>query len=126
MLHRMTFHLSGKVVAKHLDNSTAKVYLCKQGGTVFLFLSRPACCILNLAGKYGIALISAYIYTHLNVEADYLLQGWLVQKWHLLPHMVQVAFSPWDHPGGSVGTLLYQLMSALLLPENATPLGTLG
>ena len=27
MLHRMAFHLSGKVVALHLDNSTAKAYL---------------------------------------------------------------------------------------------------
>ena len=28
MLHRMAFHLSGNVVALHLDNSTAKAYLC--------------------------------------------------------------------------------------------------
>ena len=28
MLHRMGFHLSGKVVALHLDNSTANAYLC--------------------------------------------------------------------------------------------------
>ena len=28
MLHRMAFCLSGKVVALHLDNSTAKAYLC--------------------------------------------------------------------------------------------------
>ena len=27
MLHRMAFHLSGKVVAFHVDNSTAKAYL---------------------------------------------------------------------------------------------------
>ena len=27
MLHRMAFHLSGKVVALHLDNSNAKAYL---------------------------------------------------------------------------------------------------
>ena len=44
MLHRMAFHLSGKVVALHaLDNSTAKAYLCNQGGTVSPFLSRLAC-----------------------------------------------------------------------------------
>ena len=29
MLGRMAFQLSGKVVALHLDNSTAKAYLCK-------------------------------------------------------------------------------------------------
>ena len=28
MFHRMAFHLSGKVVALHLDNSTAKAYVC--------------------------------------------------------------------------------------------------
>ena len=34
MLHRMAFCLSGKMVALHLDNSTAKAYLCNQGSTV--------------------------------------------------------------------------------------------
>ena len=43
MLRRMAFCLSGKVVALHLDNSTAKAYLCNQGGTVSPFLSRLAC-----------------------------------------------------------------------------------
>ena len=43
MLHRMAFHLSGKVVALHLDNSTTKAYLCNQGGTMSPFLSRLAC-----------------------------------------------------------------------------------
>ena len=38
MLHRMPFHLSGKLVVLHLDNTTPKVYLCNQGGTVYLFL----------------------------------------------------------------------------------------
>ena len=42
MLHRMAFCPSGKVVALHLDNSTAKAYLCNQGGTVCPFLSRLA------------------------------------------------------------------------------------
>ena len=46
MLHRMVFHLSGKVVALHLK-STAKAYLCSQG-VQFLFLSRLVCCILSL------------------------------------------------------------------------------
>ena len=35
-LHRMAFHSSGKVVAMHLCNSTAKAYLCNQGDTVSL------------------------------------------------------------------------------------------
>ena len=33
MLPRLAFHLSGKVVALHLDKSNVKVYLCNQGGT---------------------------------------------------------------------------------------------
>ena len=69
MLCRMAFHLSGKVVVLHLDNSTAKAYLCNQGGTVSPFLSRLACWILSLTDKHGITLIPAYIPTHLNVEA---------------------------------------------------------
>ena len=68
MLCRMAFHLSGKVVALHLDNSTAKAYLCNQGGTVSPFLSRLACWILSLSNKHGITLIPAYIPTHFNVE----------------------------------------------------------
>ena len=72
ILCRMAFYLSGKVVALHLDNSTAKAYLCNQGDTVFPFLSRLACWILSLTDKHGITLIPPYIPTHLNVEADYL------------------------------------------------------
>ena len=34
MMHRMAFQLSGKVVALHLHNSTAKAYLCHQSGKV--------------------------------------------------------------------------------------------
>ena len=72
MLHRMAFCHSGKVVALHLDNSTAKAYLCNQGGTVSPFLSRLACQILSLTNKHGITLLPAYIPTHLKVEADFL------------------------------------------------------
>ena len=72
ILHRMAFHLSGKVVALHLDNSTAKAYLCNQVGTVSPFLPRLACWILSLTNKHGITPLPAYIPTHLNVEADFL------------------------------------------------------
>ena len=72
MLHRKTFCVSGKVVALHLDNSTAKAYLCNKDGTVFPFLSRLACWILSLTNEHGISLIPAHIPTHLNVEANYL------------------------------------------------------
>ena len=70
MLHRMAFHLSGNVVALHLDNSTAKAYLCNQGGTMSPFLSMLAYQVLSLTDKHGITLIPAYISTHLNVEAN--------------------------------------------------------
>ena len=65
MLCRMAFHISGKVVALHLDNSTAKTYLCNEGGTVSPFLSRLVCWILSLTDKHGITLIPGYISTHL-------------------------------------------------------------
>ena len=62
MLHRMAFHLSGKEVALHLDNSTAKAYLCNQGGTVSSFLSRLACQIMSLTNKHGITHSSIHSY----------------------------------------------------------------
>ena len=51
----------------HLDSSTAKAYLCYQGSTASLFLSRLVCHILYLADKHSITLI-------LSVEADYVSQ----------------------------------------------------
>ena len=87
MMYRLAFCLSSKVVAMHLDNSTAKVYLCNQGATVSPFLSRLACQILSVTNKHSITLIPAYIPIHLNVEADYLLHGQILPEWHLLPQM---------------------------------------
>ena len=95
MLHKMAFQLSGKFVALHLDNSTANAYLFNWSSTASFFISRVACCILILADKHGITLIPAYIPTHLNVEADYLSQGRLVQEWYLLPCIAQAAFQLW-------------------------------
>ena len=89
MLHRMAFCLSGKVVVLHLDNSTARAYLCNHG-TVSHFLSRLACQIQSLTTKHGITLLPAFIPTQLNVEADYLSWDWMLPEWHLLP---QVAFA---------------------------------
>ena len=96
MLCRMVFYLSGKVVALHLDNCTAKAYLCNQGSTVSPFLSRLACQILSLTDKQSITLIPAYIPTHLNVEPDYLSQDWMLPEWHLLPQVASGAFHLWD------------------------------
>ena len=98
MLHRMAFHLSGKVVALHLDNSTAKAYLCNHCGTVSPFLSRLACQILSLTNKHGITLIPAYIPTHLNVEVDYLSWDQLLPQWHLLPQVAHAVFHLWGLP----------------------------
>ena len=89
MLQRVAFQLSGKVVVLQLDNSTMKAYLCNQGGTISLFLSRLACCLLNLSDKDSLTLIPADIPAHLNVEVDYLSQRKLVPRWHLLPHIVK-------------------------------------
>ena len=97
MLHRMAC-LSGKVVALHLDNSTAKGYLCNQGGTVSPFLFRLACQILSLTNKHGITLLPSYIPTHLNVEADYLSWDQMLPEWHLLPQVAQAAFHLWGLP----------------------------
>ena len=74
LLCKMAFWLPSKVVALHLDSGTAKAYLCNQGGTASLFLSRVACHVLNLAYN-GITLIPAYNLTHLNVKADHFLLG---------------------------------------------------
>ena len=98
MLHRIAFCLSSKVVALDLDNSTVKVYLCNQGGTVSPFLSRLACWILSLTDKHSITLIPAYIPIHLNVKADYLSQSWLLLEWHLLLQMAQAGFCLWGLP----------------------------
>ena len=95
MLCRVAFYLSGKVVALHSDNSTAKAYLCNQGGTVSPFLSRLACWILGLTDKHGITFIPAYIPTQLNEEADYLSQGQMFPKWYLLLQVVQATFHLW-------------------------------
>ena len=77
MLCRMAFHLSSKVVSLHFDNSTAKAYLCNQGGIVSPFLSRLACQILSLTDKHGITHIPVYIHLsfHLNVEVNLYVLG---------------------------------------------------
>ena len=93
-----TVHLKWDPPVLHLDNSTAEAYLCNQGCTVSSFLSRLACQILSLTDKHGITLIPAYILTKLNVETDYLSQGWMLPEWHLLPQVAQAAFHLWGLP----------------------------
>ena len=127
MLHRMAFCLSGKVVALHLDNRTAKAYLCNQGCTVSHFLSRLACWILSLTEKHGITLISPYIPTHLNVEADYLSQGQLLPEWHLLPQVAHADFCLWGLPEVDLLASSHSMQCQHYFTlETPLPLGALG
>ena len=114
MLCRMAFHLSGKVVVLHLDNSTAKAYLCDQGGTVSPFLSRLACQILSLTDKHGITLLPAYIPTHLNVKADFLSRDQMFLEWYLLPQVAQATFHLWGLPEVDLWHLLILLSATII------------
>ena len=126
MLHRMAFCPSGKVVALHLDNSTAKAYLCNQGGTVSPFLSRLACWILSLTNKHGITLLPAYIPTHLNVEADFLSWDQLLLEWHLLPQVAEAAFHLWGLPEVDLLASSRSTQCHYFTLETPLPLGALG
>ena len=87
------------MVALHLDNSTAKAYMCHQGGTESSFLSRLACQILSLTNKHGITLLPEYIPTDLNVEGRFSMsRDQLLLEWHLLPQVAQAAFHLWGLP----------------------------
>ena len=57
-----------------------------------LFFSRKTCSILHLAEKHSMTLIPAYIPTYLNVEADFVSQGKVVPRLHLLLHIAWTAF----------------------------------
>ena len=127
MLCRMAFCLSGKVVALHLDNSTAKAYLHNQGGTVSPFLSRLACRILSLTNKHGITLLPAYIPTHLNVEADFLSLGSAASG--VAPSTLSGSgcFLPLGPSrGGPPGIFSFCSMPALFHIGNSTASGGLG
>ena len=116
-----------RLVALHLDNSTAKAYECNQGSTASLFLSRLAWHILNLANKHGITLIPVHIPTHLIVEANYLFWDQLVPK--VDPpssHYSDCVSSMGSTRGGSIDILTYQSVSALLQLVKCSPSWGLG
>ena len=91
------------------------------------FLSRLACWILSLTDKHGIALLPAYIPTHLNVKADFLSQDQLLLEWHLLPQVAQAAFCLWGLPEVEllVSSHTTQCQHYFTL-ETPWPLGALG
>ena len=123
----MVFALSGKVVALHLDNSTAKAYLCNEGGTVSPFLSRLACQIMSLTDKHCMTIFPAYIPTHLNVKANYLSQGWKLPEWHLLSQLAQAAFHLWGLPEVDLlASLCTTQCQCYYTFESPLPLGALG
>ena len=127
MLCRMAIYLSGKVVTLHLDNSSAKAYLCNQGGTLSPFLSRLACQILSLTDKHCITLIPAYIPTHLNVELDYLSQDQMLLEWHFLPQVAQAAFHLWGlQEVDLLASSHYTQCLNYYTLESPLPLGALG
>ena len=126
MLHNMSFQLFLKKVALHLDNSKAKAFLCNQGGTPSVFLSRLTCHILNLTDKCGIILISVYIPTHLNVKADCLSWGRLVPEWNLSLCSSGQHFNLRINRSRIFGILMYQGMSELLHLGKSTTSRRLG
>ena len=77
--------------------------------------------------KHCVNLIPAYIPTYVNVEANYLLQRWLLLEWHLLPYIAEVPFQLGGLPDmdllASCFTTHCQHYYTL---ETSLPLGTLG
>ena len=88
MLHRMVFcfYLERLLSYIRIIILPTLIYAIQLVQLTF-FLSRLASHTLNLAENQVITLTLAYIPTHPNVEADFLLVERLVPEWHLLPHM---------------------------------------
>ena len=118
MLYRMAFCSSDKVVALHLDNSTAKAYLCNEGGTVFPILSRLSWQILSLTDKHGITLIPAYIPTHLSMEADYLSWYQMLPEWHLSLRWLKQLFTFGAFQRWTCWHFLVPLNASIITPWN--------
>ena len=90
----MSIQLSNNVVAIHLDNNIATAFICNQGCTASLPLSRLVYHILNLGGKHGMALSTIHPHPS-QCGTDYPSQGWLVLKWHLFLHVAQLNIIFW-------------------------------
>ena len=71
--------------------------------------------------------VSSNIHTHFNMETLYVLQGRLVPAWHLLHHIVWVAFPALGSIGGTfTGIFTCKSMSALLHCGESVIFGRLG
>ena len=114
MLHRMSFQKVGKMVALHLNKSTANTYLCNQSGVVSLFFP-------DWPAWYWVWPMNTVLLLFQNTFLSH--QWW---SWLFVMGMVAfgVASSSWYCPssilvlqstrGGSVGIITYHSMSALL------------
>ena len=127
MLCRMAFCLSGKVVALHLDNSTAKAYLCNQGGTVSPFLSRLAYMDTESdrqAWYYSSSSIHSY---PSQCGGKFSVPGSVASGVAPSPSGGSDSFSPLGPSrGGPVGIFLFYAMPALFHFGNSTASGSLG
>ena len=97
----------------YIWNSNVKAYLCNRWYSISFSL-RLACHILNPAHRHGITPIPTYIHTHLEVEADYIMEkvGSRVAPSSL--HSSGGISNLETTRDGSVSILTYQAMSALL------------
>ena len=124
MLHRIAFCLSSRVVALPLENSTAKAYLCNEGGTVSHFLSRLACQILSLMTSILLLLIQ-HTFLPISMWRPIICPGSDASRVASSPSGGSSSFSPLGSMrGGSAGTLLYHSVPALLHLQNSTTSGS--
>ena len=126
MLHGMAFHLSAKVVALHLDNSTVKAYLCNQGGTVSPFLSSLACWILSLTDKHGITLYSSIHFYPPQCGGRLSVPGSVASRVASSPSGGSCSFLLLGPYGGGPAGISSYSMPALLYLGNSTTCGALG
>ena len=127
MLHRMDFYLSGKLVALHLDNSSAKVICVIKVLQCLLLLPDWPSSLLSLTWQ-------AQYYSNSSIYSyPPQCRGWLSA---LASFTSRMASSPSDGSsnilplgstrGGSAGILLYHSIPALLHLGNSTTSGGLG
>ena len=121
MLHKMIFWLSGEVVTLHLDNGTAKAYLCNQGGIASLFSFHTR--LLHFeSGQQAWYYSYSSIHTYPSQCGNQLsLVGWLVQDWHFLA-LLRLHFTFGANQRWICCVLSYQSRSAILhLAKSTTP-----